>query len=287
MIKRNKSFSNEKPLLYLLATPIGNLDEFSPRAKEIISSSDFIACEDTRNTKKLISFFNINKPLISLHEHNEKEMSLKVIEMIKEGKKISYVSDAGYPAISDPGSILVKLALENDINVSVISGPNAALNALVASGLESDHFYFHGFLPSKNSDRESELKELQNKKETIIFYESPHRIMDTLKSLYKELGDRQIVIARELTKIHEEYIHSTLKEIQEIDPSTLIGEMVLIVEGNKIKEELSDEFILKKAIDLKEKAPNLTNKDISKILADQLNISKNKIYNLLIKDKEN
>jgi 16S rRNA (cytidine1402-2'-O)-methyltransferase len=287
MIKRNKSFSNEKPLLYLLATPIGNLEEFSPRSINIISESDFIACEDTRNTKKLISFFGINKPLISLHEHNEKEVSLKVIDMIKDGKKICYVSDAGYPAISDPGSILVKLAIENDINVSVISGPNAALNALVASGLESDHFYFHGFLPSKNSDRENELQTLKNKKETIIFYESPHRIMDTLKSLYKELGDRQIVIARELTKIHEEYIRSTLKEIQEINPETLIGEMVLIVEGNKTKNELSDEEITKKASELRKTAPNLSNKDIAKILADQLNIPKNKIYNLLIKEKEN
>ena len=142
-MKRNKSFSNEKPLLYLLATPIGNIKDITYRAIEVLSDADIIACEDSRNTKKLLSFYNISKQTYSLHEHNEKVASLSLIEKIKEGKKVVYVSDAGYPLVSDPGFILVQLCLENDINVSLIPGPCAFLSALLPSGLDTTHFYFH------------------------------------------------------------------------------------------------------------------------------------------------
>ena len=227
-----KSFDNSHPLLYLIATPIGNLGEFSPRALEVINEMDFIACEDTRNTKDLLQKFNINKRLVSLREHNEVEMSNFVINEIKNGNKVAYVSDAGYPAISDPGNILVKLANQNDIAISVVSGSSAFINALVSSNLNTDHFYFYGFLPAKEGDAKKELENIKLIKDTVIFYESPHRIESTLNLLYQELGDRKAVLHRELTKINEEKIYGTLSELVTLDFSLIKGELVIVVEGN-------------------------------------------------------
>ena len=170
-MKRIKSFDHSHPVLYLVSTPIGNLSEFSSRAIETIKEMDLIGAEDTRNTGDLLNKFNIKKPLVSLREHNEIEASEYLIKQIKEGKKVAYMSDAGYPGISDPGYLLTKLALENDIAVSVISGPSAFISALVSSGLETNHFYFHGFLSPKENEARAELKQLKDKKETLIFYE--------------------------------------------------------------------------------------------------------------------
>ncbi len=277
---RAKSFDNTKPLLYLVPTPIGNLDEFSPRALEVIKNADIIACEDTRVTHKLLAFFNISKPLVSLREHNEVEQSNYIIAEIKAGKKVAYMSDAGYPCISDPGSRLVKLALENDINVSSLSGPNAALNALVASGIDASHFYFHGFLDAKESVRKEELRKLFNKEETLIFYESPHRIQKTLANMHEILGARKACIARELTKIHEEFIRANLKELMEIEPDTLKGEMVLIVEGKskEIKPHIENTELLKMVSSLTE--TGLSTKDAIKQVAELTNVSKNYIYKI-------
>ena len=264
---RTLNFDNKKPLLYLIATPIGNLDEFSPRAIEVIKEADMIACEDTRVTLKLLSFFGITKPVISIREHNEVSGAENVIPKILAGTKVVYMSDAGYPCISDPGARLVKLALANGINVSTISGPNAALNALVASGLDSDHFYFHGFLNAKESVRQEELRKLCKREETLIFYESPHRIAKTLNDLYLIFGARKACIARELTKKHEEFIRMNLKEMLELDPETLKGEMVIIVEGSKgeVQPDISNEELIE-----------MVNKMISEIT----NISKNIIYKI-------
>lgn len=244
-MKRSLSFQDTKPLLYLVATPIGNLKEFSPRAIETLQKSDIIACEDTRNTAKLLSFFKIEKKLISLREHNEVSVSLEVVKLLKSGIKVAYVSDAGFPAISDPGEILVQKCLENDINVSVVGGSNALLVALVASGLSTEHFYFHGFLKAKKSEREKELIKLKEKEETLIFYESPHRIIETLKSMLNLFGNRKAVIARELTKVHEEYIRANLSELISADKDSLKGEMVIVVDGNSsMIPEISDKEIL-------------------------------------------
>ncbi len=277
---RAKSFENSKPLLYLVPTPIGNLDEFSPRALEVIKNADIIACEDTRVTHKLLAFFNISKPLVSLREHNEVEQSNYIISEIKAGKKVAYMSDAGYPCISDPGSRLVKLALENDINVSSLSGPNAALNALVASGIDASRFYFHGFLDAKESVRKEELRKLFNKEETLIFYESPHRIQKTLSNMHEILGARKACIARELTKIHEEFIRANLKELMEIEPETLKGEMVIIVEGKskEIKPHIENAELLKMVSSLTE--TGLSTKDAIKQVAELTNVSKNYIYKI-------
>lgn len=277
---RTLSFSSDKPLLYLVATPIGNIGEVSPRAIEIIKSVDLIACEDTRVSGKLLSMLGISKPLVSLREHNEVSASNEVIKKILSGSKVAYMSDAGYPCISDPGSRLVKLALENGINVSAISGPNAALNALVASGLCENHFYFHGFLDAKESVRLEELRELLKRKETLIFYESPHRIQKTLIDMLAILGNRKACIARELTKKHEEMIRGGLEELSEIDPETLKGEMVIVVEG-QLGETMpsinNDEIIqmVKGLVNM-----GISTKDAIKQVAETTKINKNYIYKI-------
>lgn len=277
-MKRNKSFESDNPL-YLIATPIGNLKEFSPRALEIISACDLVAAEDTRNASNLLHHFDISKKTYSLREHNEKMASEYVISQIREGKKVVYMSDAGYPGISDPGYILVKECIANDIPVSVINGSSAFLSALIPSGIDTSHFYFYGFLSAKKQEAITELNSLKNFQDTIIFYESPHRINETLKTLLEVLGNREAVIARELTKLNEEFIRGTLEELVEVDPTTLKGEMVIIVEGKKESEELDLDKINETITLLKSKG--LTNKDIVEVISKTLNINKNKISKLL------
>lgn len=278
-MKKIKSFDLSHPLLYLVATPIGNLGEFSSRAIEVLSSVDLIAAEDTRNTKDLLHKFNINKPLISLREHNEVEMSNHLVEEIIKGKKVAYVSDAGYPGISDPGNILVKIANENDIAISVVSGSSAFINALVSSNLDTDHFYFHGFLPAKEGEAKRELLELKTRRETLIFYESPHRIEDTIKLMYEVLEDRKIVLHRELTKINEEKIYGTLKELTELDFSLIKGEIVLVVEGYKKEETYSDKEIIDKVEFFISKG--MSKKDAIEVTCEVLHVKKNYVKNLI------
>ena len=282
-MKRDLNFKGTEPLLYLIATPIGNLQEVSPRAKSILEETDFVCAEDTRNAGKLLSLLGIKKALISCHEHNEEEASAKIISLLLEGKKVCYMSDAGYPTISDPGGRLVANCLKNDIKVSVVSGPNAAINALACSGLDSSHFYFHGFLPPKENERNATLQRLASKEETLIFYESPHRIGVTLIALAATLGNRKAVIARELTKAHEEYIRGTLPELAALDPDTLIGEMVIVVEGKSKEEaaEISEEQI---ALALRDELEwGKTSKEAISSVAKNCNLPKNKVYSIYLK----
>lgn len=195
--------TKNKGNLYLIPTPIGNINDITTRSLETLKSIDLIACEDTRNTSKLLSFYNIKIPSVSCHKFNEKEASSKLIKEILDGKNVGYVSDAGLPCISDPGAILVKECIKNDINIIPLPGANAALTALIASGLDTKHFYFYGFLDSQISKKEAELAGLLQIKDTLIFFEAPHRLDETLSSILKILGNRKIVIARELTKIYE------------------------------------------------------------------------------------
>ena len=275
---RSLNYESDRPLLYLVATPIGNLQEVSPRTIEILSNVDLIACEDTRVTGKLLNLLGLKKDLISLREHNEVSVSNDLIEKIKKGAKVAYVSDAGYPCISDPGSKLVKICLQNDINIAPISGPNAALNALVASGLCEDHFYFHGFLNAKETIRLEELRELSFRKETLIFYEAPHRIKKTLESLYEILGDRKACIARELTKKHEEFIRLNLKNMCELDPETLKGEMVIVVEGctGEVKPVISNTDIVNMVKSMVDSG--MSTKDAIKKVSEMTKVNKNTIY---------
>lgn len=282
---RIRNFDEDKSILYLVATPIGNMSEMSPRALEILKSVAVIGCEDTRNSGKLLNYFGITNKLISCHEHNEEQASDILLKYLENGDNIAYISDAGYPGISDPGSRLVKRALDKDYKVSVVSGSNAMITALLGSGLDTTHFYFHGFLASKHSIRIKELDKLKNKEETLIFYESPHRIKDTLKDLLDILGNRKACIARELTKRFEEYIRDDLENLNKIDEKTLIGEMVIIVDGNKHidNEESSIEAALEYAKELIKNG--LKTKEAAKEASEKYRISKNIIYNNLINIK--
>ena len=283
-MKRIKSFTDNHPILYMIATPIGNLKEMTPYALEVLSMVDMVFSEDTRNTKSLLSKFNIHKECYSLREHNESSMSDKIISLLKEGKKLAYMSDAGYPAISDPGKILVKKVREEGFAVSTIAGSNAMLSALVSSSRDTNHFYFYGFLSSQDSKAIEELKLLKDRTETLVFYEAPHRIKRTLELMFDSFGNRETTIARELTKLNEEFIEGTLSELKEIDESTLIGEMVVLVEGNKETNEVDEKEILKRAKYLLDK--NIKTKDVSDIIAYEFKINKNYVYDLIIKNQK-
>jgi 16S rRNA (cytidine1402-2'-O)-methyltransferase len=284
MIKRELNYQGPSALLYLVATPIGNMGELSPRAKEIFASMDFLACEDTRNSGQLFASLGLDKPLISCHEHNEEEASIKIVNLLLKGKKVAYVSDAGYPSISDPGERLAKKCLASGIKVAVINGPSASLCALVGSGLDTTHYYFEGFLPAKESERDKELEELAARKETLIFYESPHRIAKTLKAMAKRLGEeRRACLCRELTKLHEEYIRGTIGEIAALDPTTLLGEMVIIIEGNNEKPlSYSDKDIQGFLL---ESLKTKQGKDAVKEVCEKFHLAKNKVYSIYLSIK--
>ncbi len=276
---RNKSFDNNGYLFYLIATPIGNLSEINQRAIDTISSCDFVACEDTRVSGKLLSHLRISKPLISCREHNENNASEKIVNLIKEGKIGCYMSDAGYPLISDPGQRLIANLINEGIKISTISGACAFLNALVGSNLPTEKFFFYGFLDSRDTKRVSQLKEVEHFMHTLIFYESPHRLEKTLKDMYKIFGNRQICIARELTKLHEEYIRDTLENIILLDFNTIKGEIVIVVEGKIEKEIVYDETslynLVKKQCDL-----GISPKEAIGNVAKKTKVSKNVIYNI-------
>lgn len=278
---RKLNFTDASPILYVVATPIGNLQELTPRALDLIRTMDLIACEDTRETGKLLKAFSIEKPLIACHEHNEATAAVQIINLLLSGQKVAYLSDAGYPGVSDPGYRLVSAALEKDIKVSVISGASAILNALVGSGLNPERFYFHGFLMNKESARLSELQELYPRKETLVFYEAPHRIDKTLKNMVEVFGNRKACIARELTKLHEEFVRGTLGELAELDPATLKGEMVILVEGNRdeMGVKMGDDEIRKLIENLT--ATGMSTKDAIRHTSLSLKISKNYIYKLI------
>ena len=284
-MKRELNFEGPSPLLYLIATPIGNLQELSPRAKDVLMSMDYLSAEDTRNSGRLMAHFGIDKPWVSCHEHNEERAAEQIIALLQQGKKVAYMSDAGYPGLSDPGQRLVARCLDNGIKVSVVSGPSAAINALVCSGLESDHFYFEGFLPPKEGERNAELLELAKRKETLIFYEAPHRIVKTLIAMAATLGDRKAVIARELTKAHEEFLRGTLSELALESEESLRGEMVIIVEGNKEKHVVTDNDLaagLRTELDW-----GRSSKEAIANVAKNFGVPKSRVYDLYLKDFKN
>lgn len=277
---RELNFKGSTPILYIVATPIGNLDEMTPRALEIIKSADYIACEDTRVSGKLLAHFEIQKPLVSCREHNEISGAMRIIDDLRNGIKVAYLSDAGYPAISDPGNRLVHEALANDIKVSVISGANAMLNALVGSGLDTERFYFHGFLSPKEKARIDELRSLLKRRETLIFYEAPHRILKTVADMFKIFGNRKACLARELTKKHEEYIRMNLGDLAMLDKDSLKGEMVLVVEGNneELAPNINDDEVRKMISNLVD--IGMSPKDAIKQVSELLKIGKNQVYKI-------
>jgi 16S rRNA (cytidine1402-2'-O)-methyltransferase len=231
---QQKSFDreNEKGILYLVPTPIGNLEDMTFRAIRIMKEADLIAAEDTRNTKKLCNYFEIETPVTSYHEHNKESSGYKLIEKMKDGAKIALVSDAGMPTISDPGMELVAEAIAEGLTVVPLPGANAALTALIASGIQPQPFYYYGFLQRGKKDKKKELEQLAKQAATIILYESPHRLKETLSLMLDGLGDRRIVLCRELTKKYEEFLRGTISEaIAWAESDEVRGEFVLIIEG--------------------------------------------------------
>lgn len=276
---RQKSFENDKPTLYLVATPIGNLEELSPRAIHILNSVDVIAAEDTRNTMKLLMHFGIKTKLISHHQHNETASTKGLIDLLNEGQNIAIVSDAGYPLISDPGSLVTKKVIEEGYNVVPISGSNAMLNALVSSGLSTKHFLFYGFLSSSEKNRTSELFEVKYFPYTMVFYEAPHRIKKMLTTCLEVLGNRKMCLAREITKKHEEFIRGTIEEILEV-VDDIKGEMVVVMEGSQEErnaEEVSPIPLVHDQIKTYVKEGLTTNEAIKRV-AKERGLSKNEIY---------
>lgn len=276
-MNRQKSFIDNKPILYIVATPIGNLDELTPRAIEVLRQVDVIAAEDTRNTRKLLSHFDIHTKLIAHHQHNESESAQGLLRLLEEGNQVALVSDAGYPLISDPGQCVTQLVIEAGYAVVPISGANAMLNALVASGLPTHSFLFYGFLKPKQTMQIQELQKLKEYPQTLLFYEAPHRIQKTLQNMQAVFGDRKICLARELTKHYEEFIRGSISEVLEMIESCK-GEMVIVVEGAKAEEEvISNPKELCEKIEEYIKA-GFSSKEAIKKVAKESGCSKNELY---------
>jgi len=228
--------------VYLVSTPIGNLEDITGRALRVLAEVDLIACEDTRHTQKLLNHYAIKTKTISYHEHNERERAAQLLERLHAGASIAVVSDAGTPGINDPGFRLVQLANENGVPVVPIPGPSALIAALVASGLPTDEFFFAGFLPPRSNARRVRLEALRDIPATLVFYEAPHRIAATLKEAREILGEREAVVARELTKLHEEFARGRLSELAErfSSPDSARGEMVLVIDRAVIDSEATE-----------------------------------------------
>ncbi len=270
--------------LYVVGTPIGNLSDFSPRAREILATVDFIAAEDTRVTQKLLNFFDIKKPLISYFEHNKRERGEIIISKILDGENCAIVTDAGMPCISDPGQDLIYLCHEKGVAVESVPGPTAFATALAISGMESGRFTFEGFLSMNKLSRKEHLEELKNESRTMIFYEAPHKLKATLKDMYAYFGDRQIAIVKELTKIHETVFRTTLKgAIDYFNIENPRGEYVLIlagVEKTKEKQPATLEEAVSIAKELVEKGMSVN--EAAKTVAGDTGIKKSLIYKELL-----
>lgn len=271
--------------LYVVGTPIGNLGDISPRALQVLENCDFIAAEDTRVTLKLLNHFEIKKPMVSYFEHNRFERGPIIVERILSGESCAIVTDAGMPAISDPGEDLVKLCIEKGIRIEAVPGPCAFATALAVSGMPSRRFTFEGFLPADKSSRREHIESLIGERRTMIFYEAPHKLSQTLSDLAKALGDREIAIVRELTKIHEQVIKTTLCAASEkYAAENLKGEIVLII-GGAAPEKRKTISVEQAALYAKELVKNGESKtEAAKIAAKESGLKKGDIYKLLIQE---
>src|SRR5258706_8515746 len=275
--------------LYLIATPIGNLEDITHRAVRLLGEVELIACEDTRHTKKLLNHYGIKTRTISYHEHNERERAAELLKLIESGADVAIVSDAGTPGISDPGFRLARLAIEGGVRVVPAPGASALITALVASGMPTDEFFFGGFLPARSGARRARLTELRLFPATLIFYEGPHRIAATLKDAYEILGEREAVVARELTKMHEEIARGRLSELAErfSSPENARGEMVLIIDRTEIKSEAETD---NSVTSLAELVANLENEGLDhraafKKAARELGLSRDEAYRRLVAER--
>ncbi len=269
-------------MLYIIATPIGNLGEITYRAVQTLGEVDAILCEDTRRTAILLNHYGISKPLVSYQKFNEREKSAYIVERLKNGENLALVSDAGMPLVSDPGSVLLSSVIENGLDYTVVSGPCALVNAVVLSGLSVSSFCMAGFLPEKKSEREKYVKKFEDLQSTLIFYSPPHNVLSDLQFLFSALGNRKFSAVREISKLHEEVIRGTLGEIPEF---TQKGEFVIVVEGAKEKENELNSLTIVEHIDAYI-AQGLTKKDAMKKVASDRNISKSEVYSQYEKNND-
>ena len=278
--------------LYLCATPIGNLGDMSPRIRETLSQVDLIACEDTRNSIRLLNHFEIHTPMTSYHEYNKVEKAYALIEKMKEGADIALITDAGTPAISDPGEVLVKMCQEAGITVTSVPGPAACITALTLSGLPTRRFCFEAFLPADKKERQLILEDLKTEKRTIILYEAPHHLIKTLQLLFDTLGDRRITICRELTKKFETVMPTTLAEaLSYYEANEPRGEYVLVIEGKSREAVLADQRAVYEEMSMEEhmalyEEQGMDHKEAMKAVAKDRGISKREVYNYLINVKK-
>ncbi|NRD77454.1 16S rRNA (cytidine(1402)-2'-O)-methyltransferase [Bacillus sp. BRMEA1] len=282
---QQKSFEHEteKGILYLVPTPIGNLEDMSFRAVKVLKEADLIAAEDTRNTKKLLHYFEIDTPIVSYHEHNKEASGEKLIHKLKEGLKIALVSDAGTPAISDPGYELVMQAVQEQLTVVPLPGANAAVTALIASGLSCQPFYFYGFLHRNKKEKRQELEGLKHQTATLIFYESPHRLKETLLLMFEILGNRKVALCRELTKKFEEFIRGSLEEIMEwANTDEIRGEFCLIIEGSETGQAVEsnwwEELTIEEHVNHYISVKNMASKEAIKQTAKDRGMNKREVY---------
>lgn len=280
---QQKSFLNEtRGTLFLVPTPIGNLEDMTFRAVRILKEADYIAAEDTRQTKKLCHYFEIETPIISYHEHNKETAGRKILECVKEGKKIALVSDAGMPCISDPGYELVVQAVKEEQIVVPLPGANAALTALIASGLPTKQFHFYGFLDRQKKEKKAQLEAVKYIKETIIFYEAPHRLKETLSAMLEVLGNRQVVLCRELTKKFEEFIRGSLEDaVSWAEEQEVRGEFCLLVEGSSEdmkEEEWWQSLSVLEHIEHYIEHQHMSSKDAIKAVAKERDMAKRDVY---------
>ncbi|MGM9878313.1 MAG: 16S rRNA (cytidine(1402)-2'-O)-methyltransferase [Bacilli bacterium] len=260
--------------LYLVPTPIGNLDDITIRAKNILNECDIVYAEDSRETLKLLKMLNINKKVESCHKYSEMTHKDKIISILKDGKNIAYVTDRGTPLISDPGNVIVDYAIENNINVIALPGPNALLPAINMSGISNQRFLFYGFLNKKKTYAKKELIDLKEIKHTLIFYEAPHRIKDTLSLMLEVLGNRKIALVREISKLYEEVIRDNIENVIKLCDN-IKGEIVIIVQGSTNSEDNNNyEEMINNLI-----SSGYTKRDAIREIAERYNISKNKLYN--------
>lgn len=278
-------------ILYICGTPIGNLEDITLRALKILKKVKLIAAEDTRHTKILLNHYRINTKTTSYYEYNKFKKAPYLVKILKNGQDIALVSDAGMPGISDPGYVLIDLALKNNIKIIPVPGVSALITALIVSGLPTDKFVFEGFLLRKIKERKKYFKSIENEERTIIFYEAPHRLKRALKDMLDVWGERKIVIARELTKMYEEIIRGNLSQVlSEINTKEIKGEITLVVQGgirkkeNDITDFLKDECIMEEYLK-KLKKQGYSSKDIIKITQEKLNLPKNLIYKKLLEMK--
>ena len=277
-------------ILTLVATPIGNLGDFSPRAVEVLKSVDLIAAEDTRNTLKLLNHFEIRTPMTAYHEYNRFDKADELVEQMLAGKNVACVTDAGMPGISDPGEVLAAKCIEAGITVTCVPGPSAGITALVLSGLSTRRYRFEGFLPSDKKERGAVLADVKNDAATLIFYEAPHRLLKTLEVLYEALGDRRAAIVKELTKVHEQVLRTTLSEaIRHFKEEEPRGEYVLVVEGRSFEEKQQEQEASWQSLSIEEhlqmyEAQGLDRKEAMKRAAKDRGVSKREIYDAVMKD---